>query len=240
MDSQRRIAVVTGANRGIGLAVARLLAQQRFTVVMTARDTQRGEEARRQLTAAGLETVLRKLDVARSEEAAALARWLRERYGRIDVLVNNAGIMSESAHAEPARSSDPMRVSPATVMEHFNVNTLGAVRLIQALAPLMPEGGRIVNVSSGMGRLAEMGGGYLGYRLSKAALNAATRVFANELGPRGIAVYATCPGWVHTRLGGGGAPRSPEEGADTVAWLASAEPAPEGGRFYRDRQPIAW
>lgn len=240
MTSQRRVAVVTGANRGIGLAVARLLAEKGLMVIMTARDARHGEEARRELASAGLEAVLRKLDVTQSEDAASLARWLREQYGRLDVLVNNAGIMSESARAEPGRSSDPMRVSPTMVMEHFNVNTLGAVRLVQALAPLMPEGGRIVNMSSGMGQLSAMGGGYLGYRLSKAALNATTRIFANELRPRGIAVYSVCPGWVRTRMGGGGAPRSPEEGADTAVWLATADPAPESGRFYRNRRTIDW
>lgn len=236
----RPIAVVIGANRGIGLAIVRLLAERGFTVVMTARDARRGEVARRELAAAGLEPLLRKLDVTRSEDAAALARWLQEQYGRLDVLVNNAGIMSESRRAESERSSDPLRVSPATVMEHFNVNTLGAVRLIQALAPLMGNGARIVNMSSGMGQLSDMGGGYLGYRLSKAALNAATRVFANELRPRGIFVYAMCPGWVETRIGGRRAPRSPEEGADTAVWLATAEPALESGHFYRNRKVIAW
>lgn len=240
MDPEPRIAVVTGTNRGIGLAVARLLAEQRFAVVMTARDMQRGEQARRELASAGLEAVLRRLDVTRSEDAAALSRWLRQQYGHLDVLINNAGIMAESGHTEPAHSSDPMRVSPATVMEHLNVNTLGAVRMIQALAPLMPDGGRIVNMSSGMGQLADMGGGYLGYRLSKAALNASTRIFANELRPRGIAVYAMCPGWVRTRMGGSNAPRSPEQGADTALWLATADPAPQSGRFYRNRRPIDW
>lgn len=240
MDDAPRVAVVTGANRGIGLAAARGLAEQDFTVVITARDPRRGEEARGQLASAGLAVALRKLDVTRNDDARALARWLREQYGRIDVLINNAGIMSESRTAPPDRSSDPLRVSATTVMEHFNVNTLGAVRLTQALAPLMTDDARIINISSGLGQLSDMGGDHLGYRLSKAALNAATRVFASELGGRGVKVYSICPGWVRTRLGGGNAPRSPEEGADTALWLATAEPAPEPGRFYRNRKPIDW
>jgi len=240
MEGRRPIAVVTGANRGIGKATAKGLAEQGFTVVMTARDARAGEEARAELAAGGADVVLRRLDVSRSDEADALARWLEEQYGRVDVLINNAGIMSEKRSAPPERSSDPLRVSPTTVMEHFNVNTLGAVRLIQALAPLMGDDARIVNVSSGLGQLSDMGGGHLGYRLSKAALNATTRIFAHELGGRGVKVYSMCPGWVQTRMGGDSAPRSPEEGADTAVWLATAEPAPESGRFYRNRKAIAW
>lgn len=235
-----RLAVVTGANRGIGLAIARLLAERGFHTVATARGPRGGAEALRPLLAAGLDVELRKLDVTRAEEARALAKWLSDNHASVDVLVNNAGIMTESRHAEPARSADPMTVSPATVMEHFNVNALGAVRMIQALAPLMHEDARIVNVSSGMGQLSEMGGGYLGYRLSKAALNAATRVFARELASRRIGVYAVCPGWVRTRIGGENAPRSPEEGADTILWLATVDPAPESGRFYRNRAALDW
>lgn len=240
MSSTRRVAVVTGANRGIGLAASRLLAERGFTVVMTARDAARGEQARGELAASGLDAVLRKVDVTRAADARALAQWLRTAYGGLDVLVNNAGIMTESRRADAARSADPMQAAPTTLLEHFNVNTLGAVRMIQALAPLMPAGGRIVNVSSGMGQLADMGGGYLGYRLSKAALNAATRVFAAELSARSIGVYAVCPGWVRTRLGGERAPRSPAAGADTAVWLATVEPEPGSGRFYRNRKAIAW
>lgn len=239
-DSGRRVAVVTGANRGIGLAVASALAAEGFTVVLCARDAASGAAAQKELAAEGLAVVLRKLDVTRGEEAASLARWLGEQFGRVDVLVNNAGIMRESRKPGAQHSADPLQVSTPTLLEHFNVNTAGAVRMIQALAPLMGEDARIVNLSSGLGQLSEMGGGHLAYRLSKAALNAATRVFAKELEGRGIRVYAMCPGWVRTRLGGERAPRSTEEGADTAVWLSTQRPAPESGLFYRDRKPIAW
>lgn len=235
-----RLAVVTGANRGIGLAIARALAAQGVTTVLCARDAARGAEAMHPLADEGLPVVLRKLDVTSSEDARALARWIEEEYGHLDILVNNAGIMSESRAPGAQHSADPLAVSIPTLLEHFNVNTLGAVRLIQALAPLMGEDGRIVNISSGMGQLHDMGSGRLGYRLSKTALNAVTRVFSEELAGRGIRVYAVCPGWVETALGGDRAPRSPEQGADTPVWLATAEPAPEGGMFYRDRKVIDW
>ena len=240
MPSSPRIAVVTGTNRGIGLAVTRALARQGFTVVMCARDPSAGAEAHKALAGEGLSVVLRKLDVTRGEETESLAKWLREQFGHVDVLVNNAGILLESHKPGARHSADPMQVGMPTLLEHFNVNTLGAVRMIQAIAPLMSGGGRIVNLSSGMGQLSDMGTGRLGYRLSKTALNAATRVFANELAGRGIGVYALCPGWVRTRMGGESAARSPEEGADTAVWLATAEPAPESGLFYRNRKPIPW
>lgn len=240
MNDTARIAVVTGANRGIGLAVTRALAREDFTVVMCARDAAAGAEAQQSLAAEGLPVILRRLDVTRGEEAESLARWLREQFGHVDVLVNNAGILLESRKPGAKHSADPMQVSMSTLLEHFNVNTLGAVRMIQAIAPLMPAGGRIVNLSSGMGQLSDMGSGHLGYRLSKTALNAATRVYAHELAGQGVHVYALCPGWVRTRMGGESASRSPEEGADTAVWLATGEPAPESGLFYRNRKPIAW
>jgi NAD(P)-dependent dehydrogenase (short-subunit alcohol dehydrogenase family) len=110
----------------------------------------------------------------------------------------------------------------------------------QALVPLMQGSGRVVDVSSGMGQLAEMNGGYPGYRLSKAALNALTRILADELKGTGVKVNSVCPGWVRTDMGGADAPRTPEQGAETIVWLATLpDDGPTGG-FFRDRQPIPW
>lgn len=240
MSQTGKIAVVTGANRGLGLETARQLAGRGFHVLLTARKAQAGAAALKQFQAETLSAELRKLDVNSTDDAQALARHIKEAYGRVDVLVNNAGILPESSRESGAKSSAPLKVSPVTVMEIFNTNTLGAVRLIQALAPLMPAGGRTVNVSSGMGALNDMGGGYLGYRLSKAALNAVTRVFAAELAPHHIAVNSVCPGWVRTDMGGTNASRSVEKGAETIVWLASAPEAAESGFFWRDKKKIAW
>jgi NAD(P)-dependent dehydrogenase (short-subunit alcohol dehydrogenase family) len=234
-----KTAVVTGANRGIGLEVSRQLAHRGFHVIMTARELKAGGLALKQLQAEKLPVELRKLDVNSSDDAQALARHLRETHRPVDVLVNNAGILPE-ASGSGARSSNPLKVSPVTLMEIFNTNTLGAVRLIQALAPLMPKGGRIVNVSSGMGALHDMGEGYLGYRLSKTALNAVTRVFAAELDDRGINVNSVCPGWVKTDLGGKQATRSVEKGAETIVWLAVAPDIADSGYFWRDKRKIEW
>ena len=238
--NNKLIAVVTGANRGLGLETARQLAQHGFHVILTARNIQTGAAALKTLQAEKLSAELRKLDVNSTDDAQALARYIKESHGHVDVLVNNAGILPESSRESGIKSSDPLKVSPVTVMEIFNTNTLGAVRLIQALVPLMSEGGRIVNVSSGMGALSDTGGGYLGYRISKAALNMATRVFANELAPLGIAVNSVCPGWVRTDMGGAGASRSIGKGVETIVWLASAPEATESGFFWRDKRKIPW
>lgn len=239
MDKQK-IAVVTGANRGLGFEIARQLAQAGVHVILTARDRQTGAEALRKLEQEHLPVELRKLDVNSSEDAQALARYIGEQHGHLDILVNNAGIFPESSRDTGVKSGDPCKVSPATVMEIFNTNTLGAVRLIQAVVPLMSEGGRIVNVSTGMAALHDMGGAYLGYRLSKTALNAVTRVFAAELAPRSITVNSVDPGWLKTAMGGDAATRSAAQGAATIVWLATAAEATESGYFWRDQRKLAW
>jgi len=238
--SVQPIAIVTGGNRGLGLETARQLGQLGYHVVITSRDPQRGEQALSTLRAGGASADMQALDVTRDEDASALARWAAEKHGAVDALVNNAGIMAESGRNPPERSSDPLQVAPATVMQAFDVNTVGALRVIQALAPHIRRHGRIVNVSSGLGALHDMGAGYLGYRASKAALNALTRVMAHALADRGVLVNAVCPGWVRTDLGGTNAVRSVEQGAAGIVWAATLpENGPSGG-FFRDGEPILW
>jgi NAD(P)-dependent dehydrogenase (short-subunit alcohol dehydrogenase family) len=133
-------------------------------------------------------------------------------------------------------------VAAATVARTLDINTLGPLRLIQAVVPLMRRQGygRIVNVSSMLGQLAHMGGGYPGYRMSKAALNALTRIVAAELGSGNIKVNAMHPGWVRTDMGGPSAPRSVAEAADTIVWLATLPDDGPTGLFFQDRRPMAW
>lgn len=236
------VAVVTGANRGLGRATARALAELGYHVVLCARDGAAGADALAALQADRLSCELRRVDVTRQEDVQGLANHLRENLGRVDVLINNAGVNIESRSDSGKRSADPTQVSPMTVMESININTLGALRCIQALASLFSDGARIVNVSSGMGQLEEMTSGWLGYRMSKTAMNSLTRVFADEFSGRGIAVNSVCPGWVRTDLGGPDAERSIEEGIDTILWLATSDDAQArgSGHFFRDRQRIAW
>lgn len=238
--SDQPVAIVTGANRGLGLESARQLGELGYRVIITSRDARRGAAALATLTSAGVAADLRRVDVTRTDDAQALARSMAENYGAVDVLVNNAGVMIESRRNPPERSADPLAVSATTVLELFNVNTLGALRLTQALAPYLRNGARVVNVSSGMGGLAEMGSDYLGYRASKAALNALTRVMAHALAERGVLVNAVCPGWVRTDLGGTRATRSVSEGAAGIVWAATLPPDGPTGGFFRDGQPLAW
>lgn len=238
--TDERIAVVTGGNRGIGFEACRQLGDAGWHVVLCARDAGAGAEAVKELERADRSVELRRVDVARREHARSLGQYLFDTHGRVDLLVNNAGIMIETSREHGSYSADILEVSPQTLMEIFNVNTLGAVRVSQALAPLMGEGARIVNVSSGMGALAGMDGGWAGYRMSKTALNALTRILHHRLKDRGILVNSVCPGWVSTDLGGPKAPVSPAEAASNIVWLGTSEEVTTGGGFYRDRAPIDW
>jgi len=227
-----KVAVVTGANRGIGREIARQLAQRSgLTVVLTARDEKKGKAAARDL---GIE--FHPLDVTSERSIAALAGFLEKTYGRCDVLVNNAGIL-----ADPRGS----RILDSKVETHratLETNVLGPLVLTQALVPLMRRYryGRIVNVSSAMGQLSDMGTGSPAYRVSKTALNALTLILAAELAGSGILVNTMSPGWVRTDMGGSGAPRSVAEGADTAVWLATLPDNGPTGGFFKDRKPIPW
>jgi len=231
-----RIAVVTGANRGIGLGVARRLAGEGMQVVLTARDPAKGESACKVLIAEGLHARFRTLDVRNRSHADRLARWLEREFGRIDVLVNNAGILPDP------RGSRALDLSAETLRRALETNLIGVLNVTQALVPLMKTGGygRVVNVSSELGQLAEMGIGTPAYRISKAALSALTRMLAGELAESRIKVNAMSPGWVRTDLGGPNAPRTVEQAADTVAWLAMLPGDGPTGGFFKDRKPISW
>ena len=234
-----RIAVVTGAYRGIGREICRQLARRGLRVVMTARDAAKGETACRELNGElGTEpaVVFRRVDVTHADDIRALIDFLQRDYGRLDVLVNNAGIM-----ADP-KGSRALDSQLATYRDSFETNVLAPLALIQACVPLMKKNkyGRIVNVSSGLGQLSEMASGTPAYRMSKTALNALTRIVAAETRAANILVNTMSPGWVRTAMGGPYAPRSVEQGADTVVWLATlADGGPSGGFFY-DREPFAW
>jgi len=234
-------ALVTGANRGIGLEVCRQLLQQDWRVIACVRDQQAGAEAIEQLRAHtgadAQQLILRRVDVTSMTEIRSLARWLDEVGFKLQALINNAGVFLESSATGDA---DPLQIESTTMLQTFNINTLGPVRMIQGLTGNIAAGGRIVNVSSGMGQLSDMGENYLAYRVSKTALNTVTVVMARRLAGHDIAVNACCPGWVRTDMGGAHAERSVEQGADTIVWLATAADADNSGGFYRDRMRLDW
>jgi NAD(P)-dependent dehydrogenase (short-subunit alcohol dehydrogenase family) len=234
-----RIALVTGANRGIGLEIVRQLARRGLIAVLGARDLEKGREAAAALAAEGIEAPAVALDVTDATSVRAAVAEVIGRHGRIDVLVNNAGILKEGFSPEDASVFDaPIDL----VMETFATNTVGPLRLIQAVVPGMRAHGygRIVNLSSGAGQLADMGPGFPAYRMSKAAINALTRVTAAELGPGDVKINAMCPGWVRTAMGGPNATRPVEKGAETAVWLATLPPDGPSGGFFRDQKPIPW
>ena len=236
MDAGNPVALVTGANRGIGLEICRQLARRKINVVLAARDETRGAAAVDQLRAEGLVATFHALDVASEDSISHAAAWMKTSFGRCDILVNNAGVMLD------ARGAGLAETGARVIRETFETNTLGPLLLINALLPLMrhQKYGRIVNLSSGLGQLSSMASGTVAYRISKTALNAVTRIAAEEVRDDDILVNAMCPGWVRTEMGGAQAPREVAQGADTAVWLATLPAGGPSGGFFRDRQPIAW
>lgn len=240
MTQAKQIAIVTGANRGIGLEVVRQLAHKGLTVILGSRNLQKGETAAAQLTDASLQAgeSLRvfphQLDVADPESITRLAAYVKQEFGQLDVLINNAGILYDTWQ-------QPSTADLETVQEAITVNMLGSWRMCKAFVPLLrrSQHGRIVNVSSGAGSLARMNDTTPAYSVSKAALNAFTRTLAAELKGSGILVNAVCPGWVATDMGGSGG-RPVEDGAASVVWAAMLpDDGPTGG-FFQDGKPLPW
>ncbi len=228
------LAVVTGARRGLGFETCRRLACEGMTVVLTARSLDRATDAVEMLRGEGLDVHAEALDVGSDDSVEGFFGRV-EKLGNISVLVNNAGTIFEG------QSTPTLQVSPATIAQAFENNALGAWRTMRAALPQMNAAGygRIVNVSSGMGGLAEMGGGWPAYRVSKTAMNAFTRLGHLEAGPN-VKVNAVCPGWVRTDMGGAGADRSIDEGVAGILWAATLPDDGPSGGFFRDGKSIAW
>ena len=259
-----KVALVTGANRGLGLGVCRQLARAGMRVIPTCRDVASGARAAADLRSSSAEVTFERLDVSDDASVAALASDLSARAERLDVLVNNAGISMKGFDANvAARTTD--------------VNFRGAMRVTDALEPLLVDGARVVMVSSGMGEVSSVspalqkrfldpaidraqllqlvdefvrdvgegrheaaGWPSSAYRVSKIAMNSLTRILARELAPRRILVNAVCPGWVRTDMSGPSASRSVEEGARSIVWATMLEDGGPTGGFFRDGQPVSW
>ncbi|MEL6536912.1 MAG: SDR family oxidoreductase [Bacteroidota bacterium] len=226
----QKIALITGANRGIGKKIARQLAALHWRVLLGSRDVGAGLQAAQEMTG---QVEALTLDVTDEASVKQAATHVKQTHGHIDVLINNAGIYGPGTlHTMPLEDFQHM----------YDINFYGPLRMVQAFVPLLAKSddARIVQMSSGMGSLASVkSGGYAAYNLSKAGLNLQTMMLANELAPKGIVVNSMCPGWVATEMGGANAPRTVEQGADTAVWLA-IEAGRNTGKFYRDRTEIAW
>ena len=223
------ISLVTGANRGIGREVCRQLAELGHTVILTARDPGAAAQAAQAVRAEPM-----RLDVTDPASVTSAAYWTRQRYGKLDVLVNNAAITYDTW--QRAVTADL-----AVVREAAETNLYGPWLMIQEFLPLLRNSDhpRIVNVSSEAASLAGMGGGTPAYTASKVALNALTRMLADELRRDRILVNAVCPGWVATDMGGPGG-RPVAEGAASVVWAATLPDSGPTGGFFRDGRPLPW
>ncbi|MFO8085940.1 MAG: SDR family oxidoreductase [Desulfobacterales bacterium] len=242
-SADKRVALVTGANRGIGFEIAGQLASKNMTVIIGARDETKGVEARDRLAARNMDIHFVLLDVADQTTIQAAAGKIRDKFGRLDVLVNNAGILIDS-HTRILELS-------LTLLENtLETNAFGPLLLSQACVPFMKKKGygRIVNMSSTLGSLTDItnpDSAYEkvqspAYRLSKTLLNGITVLLAKELRGTNILVNSVCPGWVRTRIGGEQAPIKPKQAAETPVWLATLpDDGPTGG-FFRERRPISW
>ena len=228
---QMTVSLVTGANRGIGREVAGQLAALGHTVLVGARSAEAAKTAAEEI---GEQAHPVKLDVTSPADAADAARWVEDRFGRLDVLVNNAAIMYDTWQHAADADLDAVREAAET-------NLYGTWRVVQEMLPLLraSEHPRIVNVSSEAGSVSRMGGGTPAYSASKAALNALTRMLAAELSGEGFLVNAVCPGWVATDMGGPGG-RPVAQGAAGIVWAATLPGDGPTGGFFRDGRPLAW
>ena len=231
-----KISLITGAYRGLGLESARQLLDKGYDVILTARKPKEGEKAVQSLAGKGNVSFI-PMDVSNDASIAAAAQSAAKIVDHLDVLINNAAVF-------PDPSKAALDTPRAMLTDTFNINTASALMVAQAFVPLLaktkPGPARIVNISSGLGALTDMGNSCTAYSLSKAALNAVTRQLAAALADRKIVVNSVCPGWVRTEMGGENAPRSVQEGAAGIVWMATEAPANKTGLFWRDHQPIPW
>jgi NAD(P)-dependent dehydrogenase (short-subunit alcohol dehydrogenase family) len=234
--SSHKIAIVTGGNRGIGHEIARQLLKADLFVIVGARDQAKCDHALETLRKTSTDVAAFPLDVNDTKSVRRFVERVEKHHGAPGVLVNNAGVYPEATDAKVVDAST------ALWRETFETNLFGAMRMCREVVPLMKKTryGRIVNISSGLGQLHQMGEGSPAYRVSKAALNALTRTLAAEVAGAGILVNSMSPGWVKTDMGGEEAPRSVEEGADTAVWLSLLPSNGPTGQFFRDRKPIPW
>jgi NAD(P)-dependent dehydrogenase (short-subunit alcohol dehydrogenase family) len=242
-DHDKRVALVSGANRGLGLAISQGLAEHGITVILGARDSKKGAQACSRLKRRGLDVHFEVLDVANQKSIQNAVKHIQTRFGRLDILVNNAGIMIDGEESV-------LNVSWHIIHKTLQTNVMGPLRLCKSCIPLMKAGGygRVVNLASSLGSLTEMADPDStaamvrtpAYRLSKTALNCMTILIAQEVRDDNILVNSACPGWVRTALGGDEAPLTPQQGADTPIWLAMLPDGGPTGGFFREREPVPW
>ncbi|NRF94198.1 SDR family oxidoreductase [Paenibacillus frigoriresistens] len=235
MSHNKQVALVTGANRGIGFELVKQLALNGFRVILASRDPVKGYEAAQRLEQSGLDVTFVQMDVDDQNSIQQASLTVNETFGRLDVLINNAGVYLDENELF-------MTMDPSILEKTMSTNFFGVYHVIRTFIPLMKKRsfGRIINISSEYGMMNEMSERGVGaYKLSKLALNALTRLAAAEI-QGDIKINAICPGWVSSDMGGPSAPRTPKQAAESILWLATIGPdGPQGG-FFRDEKAIDW
>jgi NAD(P)-dependent dehydrogenase (short-subunit alcohol dehydrogenase family) len=235
MSQDKKVALVTGGNRGIGYELVKQLALNGFHVILTSRNPEMGHQAAQKLKKSDLDVSFAGMDVNNQASIQQEANTVKEQYGRLDVLINNAGVYLDE-------NETLLTMNPSILEETMATNFFGVYHVLYSFIPLMQKQGygRIINVSSGYGEMREMSAQGVGaYKLSKLALNGLTQLIAAEL-KGDIKINAVCPGWVSTDMGGSSAPRTPEQAAKSILWLATIGPDGPNGGFFRDGKPISW
>lgn len=241
-----KIALVTGANKGLGYECCKLLSKKGYTVILTSRNRKNGETALEQLKKEGYKNIFfEELDVTSEKNIDTAVKNILHVHKKIDILINNAGIFLDEGEDMKSMPMNIETISLEVIKRTLETNLYGPILLTQKILPLMKKHnfGRILNVSSGMGQLTGedarySGGGYPSYRISKTALNVFTRNLAFELKERNILVNSVCPGWCLTDMGGKEATRSAEQGAKGIVWAATE--TKDSGKFFRDGKEISW
>lgn len=229
-----KIALITGANRGIGYEMARQLGHKGFKVILTTRFTEKGEKAIDAILKEGIDASFVQMDVTDKISIREACKEVKAAFGRLDVLVNNAAVLSPE-------DNDLLNMPVSMIYQTMHTNAVGPLMVVRAFHSIMPEGSRVIMMSSGGGSIT---GGISTwapvYCISKTTLNAITLQLSAALKGKGIVVNAVCPGWVRTDMGGKAAERPVSKGVETPVWLATEAPADLTGRFFRDKKEIPW
>ena len=231
---ETKIALITGGNKGIGFEVCRELGKKGYTIILTARNEKRGQAATNKLKAEKIECEFVLLDTSDLKSIENAFSVISLKYSKLDALINNAAVGLD-------KSSDILDASIEDISITTYTNSLGPLFIVKIFSPLLKSGSRVINVSSGAGSICSGMGSYSPvYSTSKTFLNAITCQLANSFRIKNVAVNSVCPGWVRTDMGGAGASRSVEKGAETIVWLAAEAPINLTGKFLRDLKEIHW
>ena len=231
MQNKQNI-VITGGNRGIGYGLLKILSDK-HNVIITVRNNKKGQSTIAELGHSKNEINYVVMDVDNSDSVMRAADDIKQKFNNVDLLINNAGILIKEYQLPAIETSED------SILKTFNTNTLGVLRVCKSIVPLMVNGSKIINISSGMGQLDEMNSGSTAYRISKTALNALTKILSNELLSMGIKVNTICPGWVKTDMGGENATLTIEESTTQIVAFALRDNFPNG-QFLRHGEIIPW